>query len=329
MAAHPFAAGLSLPLDKLPLFTEAVNQQFWQRYGAEVNLDPILSVDLRVTVAELGQDLFKELNLLEPYGMGNPAPKLLLENVQLRSSSFRNIKDRTGNKVSYLKTSFVLTDFPAKTDDNNKIIQFPGVWWGHHPDELPTAQGLDMVVELDFNTYERQYEVRLIDVRIHQPQTTTSAQSSPKVIDRRSPGTSDHDPVTNGYPLRTCPSNWSELRRAYQQAIAAQQPLILDYQFAPQAPEKVVEALEQQWRQSQNQCLSPVLLQKQWDFSDVLTGQILMLLEEQTPALTLENPWPKSLVKRIENLIAEEQFQKQYFSQVSLTPDLLGDVAGM
>ncbi|AIE73006.1 MULTISPECIES: single-stranded-DNA-specific exonuclease RecJ [unclassified Synechocystis] len=324
---HPFAAGLSLPLDKLPLFSEAVNQQFWQSYGAQISLDPILPVDLQVTVADLGQELFREFNLLEPYGMGNPAPKLLLENVQVQRPSFRNIKDRTGNKVSYLKTSFSITDYPPKTDDNGQPIQCPGIWWGHHPDELTQNEPLDLVVELDFNTYDRQYEVRLIDFRLHQPQRIIPSQTSANLIDRRSPHFPDHGLAPQGHVLRTCPSSWSELRRAYQQAIAAQQPLVLDYRFQPQCPETIVEELKAQWHKQQNPELSPLSLQKQWDFSHALACQILTLLKQYTPALAPGIPWPKTLIRQIETLIAEEQFQKQYFSQVPLTPEVLTTVA--
>ena len=36
---------------------------------------PVIQADLCVTVAELGKELFRELKLLEPCGMGNPVPK--------------------------------------------------------------------------------------------------------------------------------------------------------------------------------------------------------------------------------------------------------------
>jgi single-stranded-DNA-specific exonuclease len=323
---HPFAAGLSLPLDKLDLFTEAVNQQFWQSYGAQISLDPILSVDLQVTVADLGQELFREFNLLEPYGMGNPAPKLLLEDVQVAVTDFRNIKDRTGNKVSYLKTSFRVTDYPPKTDDDGQVIQCPGIWWGHHPDELPQNEPLDLVVELDFNTYDRQYEVRLIDFRLHQPQGITASQTSANLIDHRCSHSPDQGLSAQGHVLRTCPSSWSELRRAYQQAIATQQPLVLDYHFLPQCPTTLVAQLEEQWHGRKTAELSPLSLQKQWDFSHDLASQLLSLIQEHSQELTPGTAWPKALVRQIETLIAEEQFQKQYFSEVPLTPELLATV---
>ncbi len=73
---HPFAAGLSLPVENIPLFTEAINQKL--RTIMVNGLPPIvIQADLIITVSELGRELFQELKLLEPCGMGNPTPKLL------------------------------------------------------------------------------------------------------------------------------------------------------------------------------------------------------------------------------------------------------------
>jgi single-stranded-DNA-specific exonuclease len=69
---HPFAAGLSLPVENIPLFTEAINQRLRQTLGG-ATLTATIQADLAVTVADLGKELFYELKLLEPCGMGNPS----------------------------------------------------------------------------------------------------------------------------------------------------------------------------------------------------------------------------------------------------------------
>ncbi|HEY9653271.1 MAG TPA: single-stranded-DNA-specific exonuclease RecJ, partial [Coleofasciculaceae cyanobacterium] len=71
---HPFAAGLSLPVENIPLFTEAIDQQLRQNlFSSGTVMMPRIEADLVVNVAELGKELFHELKLLEPCGMGNPA----------------------------------------------------------------------------------------------------------------------------------------------------------------------------------------------------------------------------------------------------------------
>ncbi|NES07391.1 MAG: single-stranded-DNA-specific exonuclease RecJ, partial [Okeania sp. SIO2F4] len=154
---HPFAAGLSLPVENIPIFTDAINQLLGETSGLTLNQTPVIEVDLIVTVSELGRDLFQELKLLEPCGMGNPVPKLLIQNCWFTDTWHRNQTDLRGNKVKYIKTSFEICD---ESIDKG----FPGIWWGHYKEEIP--EGIcDAVVELDFNTYEKRYEVRLIAVQ--------------------------------------------------------------------------------------------------------------------------------------------------------------------
>ncbi|MGD1919539.1 MAG: single-stranded-DNA-specific exonuclease RecJ [Pleurocapsa sp.] len=74
---HPFAAGLSLPMANLDLFKQGINQQLRQQADI-AQMRPQIDIDLVVSVGDLGQDLFDELRQLEPYGMGNPIPKLLI-----------------------------------------------------------------------------------------------------------------------------------------------------------------------------------------------------------------------------------------------------------
>ncbi len=155
---HPFAAGLSLPVENIPLFTEAINQQLRQQMASTGALMmPVIQADLIVTVAELGKELFHELKLLEPCGMGNPVPKLLIQNCWFEEVSNYNTRDFKGQKVQYIKTEFELWDDSSNTG-------FPGLWWGHYRDEVPKGR-CDAIVELDYNNYKKRPEVRLVAVR--------------------------------------------------------------------------------------------------------------------------------------------------------------------
>jgi len=158
---HPFAAGLSLPVDNLVLFAAAINQALRQ-LGFPDQAPPTLQADLTVTVAELGKALFQELKLLEPYGMGNPVPQLLVRNCWFAQARNRNLQDPRGGKLRYIKTEFELWDDTAKAG-------FPGLWWEHYQHELPQGR-CDAILELDCDTAKRRYEVRLVAVRPHQPE---------------------------------------------------------------------------------------------------------------------------------------------------------------
>jgi single-stranded-DNA-specific exonuclease len=154
------------------LFADAINQQLAQKLPGGLSFARVVEADLIVTVAELGQDLFKELKLLEPCGMGNPVPQLLIKNCWFRNAWHQNQKDLRGNKIRYIKTDFEIAD-----DSSEK--GFPGIWWGHYKDEIPPEdRRCDAVVELDFNAYKKRYEVRLIALR-------PSSQEVPRAGDDR------------------------------------------------------------------------------------------------------------------------------------------------
>ncbi|MDF5711870.1 MAG: single-stranded-DNA-specific exonuclease RecJ [Nostoc sp. S4] len=207
---HPFAAGLSLPVENIPLFSAAINQQLRQSLGG-TTLTPTVQADLVVTVADLGKELFLELKLLEPCGMGNPVPKLLIQNCWFENSWHRNQQDWRGKKVQYIKTEFDIRDDSSRSP-------FPGIWWGHYKDELSVGR-CDCIAELDYNTFKKRYEIRLIAVRLSE-NLALDTQYLPFILDLRNqdnsalntqPGLNAPLPLT-ALILEHCPTNWDDLR---------------------------------------------------------------------------------------------------------------------
>lgn len=225
---HPLAAGLSLPVENLSLFTEAINQRSLQQL--DLSSPVVLDIDLEVTVAELGKDLFQTLKLLEPCGMGNPAPRLLIRNGWFTEVKQQKIRDRKGQVVQYIKTDFALWDATVRTG-------FPGIWWGHYPSELP-PQPCDVVVELDWNAYRRRYEVRLIAVRSAANQSVPAPEPSlPELLDWRGQFPTDSpSPSAEPLVLRQCPSSWAEFRLWWQRAQQQARPLAIAYSRPEQPP---------------------------------------------------------------------------------------------
>jgi len=236
---HPFAAGLSLSLANLPIFQAAIERQLALQMGDRLRTPDTLAVDLEVGVPELGQTLFRELKAIEPCGMGNPAPRLLVRRCWFENVKNKNIQDRNGGKVRYIKTHFELWDADRA---EREVSGFPGVWWGHYENEIPNGQ-CDAVVELDYNPHSKAYEVRLLDVRSTQPdraradardahpsiqlldwrKTSESSKSSKSSSNsNRSPADSPADPSAD-LPenpldcelvpqLTRCPTSWDEFR---------------------------------------------------------------------------------------------------------------------
>jgi len=157
---HPFAAGLSLQVENLELLRESLQQQFWQTYGqiptAKIKVDLELTLDDMIgeTTDIRGKELFDQLRLLEPFGMGNPSPKFLLRNCKFSDVRSEKIKTKKGQKLDYQKLDFRISD---------RTGEMKGTWWDHNPFDLPNLE-CDLVVELIDNTYARTYELRIIDL---------------------------------------------------------------------------------------------------------------------------------------------------------------------
>jgi single-stranded-DNA-specific exonuclease len=227
---HPLAMGLSLPVENIPLFREAIDRQLREQESSlGIAVGAVLQADLTVTVAELGKELFRELKLLEPYGMGNPVPKLLVQNCWFRNAENRNIKDWKGRKIRYIKTEFELWDESVRQG-------FPGIWWEHYRDEVPPGR-CDAIVELDFNTYKKRYEVRLMALRSAAERSVSVSPSADWLLDWR--GKEKIEETGENVLLVTrCPGSWSDLQ-AWVRQVKPGQHLALAY--PPPSPESPAE----------------------------------------------------------------------------------------
>ena len=326
---HPFAAGLSLLKENLPLFKQGIEQQLLQQLDI-INTEQTLNIDLIVTVADLGKDLFQELKIIEPCGMGNPAPKLLIKNCRFLNPWHSNIKDKKGSKVKYIKTTFDLID---KHSDR----KFPGLWWGHYKDEIPENKDCNVVVELDFNTFNKRYEVRLIELQLAESNQSLSSVISEEeyIIDRRNQDKTAIKPDNSSFVLQNkCPVKWDEIQQKYHYAVQREQKLVLNYN----APENI-EA-RKTWQQligivkylvRTQKTVSKQQIKEKLNISDrsFKTGiEALKAIgfdakntQKGYQFIQDDNLIQDNAVKIIEQFLLrvnEEQFQHHYFTQVPL-----------
>jgi single-stranded-DNA-specific exonuclease len=73
---HEYAGGLSINADKLELFAEAFEACARQALSQE-DLLPLLEIDAQLNFTEIGFRLARELDILKPFGVGNPEPLFL------------------------------------------------------------------------------------------------------------------------------------------------------------------------------------------------------------------------------------------------------------
>ncbi|HAN72847.1 MAG TPA: single-stranded-DNA-specific exonuclease RecJ [Planktothrix sp. UBA8402] len=330
---HPLAAGLSLPIANLPIFIDAINRQM--REQLESNIQEIgqrnIQVDLVCTVAELGVDLFQELKLLEPCGMGNPVPKILIQNCWFTNAWNTSEQDLRGRKVQYIKTTFELWDESISTG-------FHGVWWGHYKDELPEGIS-DIIVELDFNTFKKQYEIRILELRSAQAQTPPASinLADHPILDYRN---QDFNQILSEHLLilKDCPTCWEELQSWFRRAYTEKQPLAIAYTIPELLPpEKIWQQLIGMAKYL-SRTHQPVTIQKlrnQLNLGVIplqIGFKILQILgfkiEYQDQAFYIS--WQNSshfntsetlpqLIQTFLSTVQEEQFRRQYFCNVSLS----------
>ncbi|MEH1906613.1 single-stranded-DNA-specific exonuclease RecJ [Nostoc sp.] len=340
---HPFAAGLSLLVENIPLFTAAINQQLRQSLGT-TTLTPTVQADLTLTVADLGKELFLELKLLEPCGMGNPVPKLLIQNCWFENSWHRNQQDWQGKKVQYIKTEFDIRD------DSSRSV-FPGIWWGHYKDELPIGR-CDCIAELDYNTFKKRYEIRLIAVR-PSVNSTLNTRNSPLILDLRnqehsarakqqlSANSTQHSALI----IEDCPTNWDDLRAWLRRCLTIsrstsgldnQQQLAIAWSKPnPQPPNQIWLTLVgiAKYLSRTNQLVTRVQLLEKIGISDQTLLVGIKALKDLGFTVKLQDrylqiTWHPSdnaenfadpAVARFLAAVREEQFQRQYFAEVPLS----------
>lgn len=319
---HPFAAGMSLPVDNLPLLMAGLNRAVRSQLPtADLTAPPPLDIDLEVTVADLGKELFKALKLLEPYGMGNPIPRLLLRNVQIDNLWEDALKDRRGGKQRYYKLSFTLTDPTSGAT-------FPGHWWGHRRNDLPEGR-YDLVVELDVNTFKRRYEARVVDL---QPaDATVSVTATPQgtswLVDRRDRSDESIMPPA----ILNCPTDWSDfvphhhppapLTLAYpppdpiDPEIIWQQLLGITKYLARTGEERSIAAIRERLQVSDRTFqLGLRMLEK----LGVTVHQQENRLTVAIPSHSISATQYQQAAEAFLAAIQEEQFRRQYFYEVSM-----------
>lgn len=80
---HKRACGLSILKNNLEGFKKSINR-IAQRLSPE-DLLPSLSIDLKIGLSDLGQNLLQEISLLEPFGQDNPKPLLVSYGLKIKS----------------------------------------------------------------------------------------------------------------------------------------------------------------------------------------------------------------------------------------------------
>ncbi|MCE9581641.1 MAG: single-stranded-DNA-specific exonuclease RecJ [Planctomycetes bacterium] len=98
---HSHAAGLSIGRENVAALRRRLNEYARGVLKAD-DLVPRLNVDMEVMLDQLGRDVAKEIQLLEPHGYGNPSPVLCTTNLRLAGDP--KVIGKTGDHLSFYVT---------------------------------------------------------------------------------------------------------------------------------------------------------------------------------------------------------------------------------
>ena len=144
---HKQAAGLTMRAENITALQEAMNQQAERMLQPE-DYVPKVSIDAVVSLDMVNEALLEKLELLEPYGIGNPRPRLLLQNLHLQGEA-----RRLGKEKEHLKLTVRQNEFTC-----------PVLAWrqGEKASYLPQDTLLDVVATPEGNIWRDELQVQLV-----------------------------------------------------------------------------------------------------------------------------------------------------------------------
>lgn len=141
---HELAAGLSIEEEKIEEFTNKFEQVVTESLVGE--LKQIIPVDARIDYRNLNVELLKDINTLKPYGQANKEPVFMYKGLKVQS--IRTIKEDKHLKLTLR--------------DDKYQIEALAFSQGNRRDELRLGDKIDVLCNVDINTYTTPRTIQLI-----------------------------------------------------------------------------------------------------------------------------------------------------------------------
>ncbi len=149
---HPMAAGMTLKLDNVATLRKRLNEQA-KTILSEEDFTPITNVEVKVELENIDLKTIEDMSLLSPFGMGNPKPNVMIEEVH-----FINAR-KIGANQNHLKLTLM-----NETEELDAI----GFGLGTKVDEIAPMSKLSVIGELSINEWNnrRKPQIMLKDIKI-------------------------------------------------------------------------------------------------------------------------------------------------------------------
>jgi single-stranded-DNA-specific exonuclease len=134
---HPMAAGMTLKLEDVPDLRMKLNELATEQLTAD-DFIPVTNLDHEINLEEISLSSLDELNLLAPFGMDNPKPKVLINDVQI--STIKKI----GSDQNHLK---------LMVNENGVSLDGIGFGLGQFVDHISPTAKISLIGELAVNEW--------------------------------------------------------------------------------------------------------------------------------------------------------------------------------
>lgn len=169
---HPMAAGMSLEAARLAEFRRGLGKAVEAQLGSKVREEATLQIDAWVGLEEVTLELADQLEMLSPFGAGNPELTLATRAVTFKSAS------AIGKTKEHLRLN---------VEDENGATQSL-LWWGGAGGELPEAGSkVDVAFTVRGSSYrgQRQVSVQFQEFRVVEEKPIEIRESSVEIRDLR------------------------------------------------------------------------------------------------------------------------------------------------
>ncbi len=169
---HPMAAGLALEANRLADFRRGLGRAIEKQLGKVTREEPTRQIDAWLGLNEINLELADSLEVLAPFGAGNPSLTLATRKVGLRSVSM------IGKAKEHLRLN---------VEDENGIVQSI-LWWSGAGGELPEeGSKFDIAYSLRASTFrgEKQVTLQFEEFRIVEEAPVELKTRTIEVVDYR------------------------------------------------------------------------------------------------------------------------------------------------
>ena len=166
---HQLAGGFTFTAEKASFedVKKALNQTVDEMLSGK-KLSPSLDIDLELSINDVDISLVEEISKLEPFGMSNPSPTFVVNNLTLKQ------KKLMGSTKEHLK---LIVETPNGTIDC--------VWWSRGDVPLMAGDKLDIAFAPQINVFNGITSVQLLLKDVHADGLQEEPELKQKVLDHR------------------------------------------------------------------------------------------------------------------------------------------------